>query len=75
MAKRRILIVVHPRSGRPRLEERDGQLHVWVGPAPVDGAANDAVIAAVADHFDLPRTSVRLVAGGRSRQKILELGS
>ncbi len=74
MGKRRVTVVVHPRAGRPRLEERDGTLHVWVSPAPVDGAANDALIAAVADHFNLPRAAVHLVAGKRSRKKIVELG-
>lgn len=40
---------------------------------PVDGAANDVVVAEVARLFDLPQRSVRLVGGAASRTKRLEL--
>jgi len=39
----------------------------------VDGAANAAVLAAVADAFDLRRGAVRLVSGRTARTKVLEL--
>ena len=69
----RLSVVVHPRSTRQRVEERDATLHVWVNAPPVEGAANEAVIAAVADHLRLPRSAVRLVAGSRSRRKVVEV--
>ncbi|TME00988.1 MAG: DUF167 domain-containing protein, partial [Chloroflexi bacterium] len=39
------------------------------------GAANRAVLAAVAGHFDLPVSSVRLRSGARSRTKLVEVDS
>ena len=48
-------------------------LVVAVTARAVDGAANAAVVAAVADAFGLRKRDVTLVAGSRSRSKVLEL--
>jgi len=37
------------------------------------GRANDAVVRLLADRLGVPRTSVRLVTGGRSREKRVEV--
>ena len=59
-----------PRSGRTGLAgSRDGRLLVRVSAPPVEGAANDALIALIADTLAVPRRAVRIVAGERSRQK------
>lgn len=59
-----------PRSGRPGLaESRDGRLLVRVSAPPVGGAANEALIALIAERCAVPKRSVRIVAGQRSRQK------
>jgi uncharacterized protein (TIGR00251 family) len=60
---------VTPRAGRTALSARDGQLVVKLAAAPVDGAANEALIEALADAFRLPRRAVTIVAGQRSRTK------
>jgi uncharacterized protein YggU (UPF0235/DUF167 family) len=39
----------------------------------VDGRANEAVVDALAAAFALPRAAVSIVAGRRSRDKIVEL--
>jgi len=46
---------------------------VKLAAAPVDDAANEALIDVLARAFDLPRRSVRLVSGARSRTKRVEL--
>jgi uncharacterized protein YggU (UPF0235/DUF167 family) len=46
---------------------------VRVAAAPERGKANDAVLALLADTLAVPRSSVTLVAGGGSRDKIVEL--
>lgn len=70
----RLDIRVMPRSPRAGVTEvRDGRLVVRVTAAPVDGAANAAVIAALAAALDFPRRSVRIVAGETSRNKTVEI--
>jgi uncharacterized protein (TIGR00251 family) len=49
------------------------RLSVALAAPPVDGAANAALIETLAEHFDLPRRQVRLIAGERSRRKVVEL--
>ena len=63
-------IRVTPRAGRTAFAgERDGILHVKLAAAPVEGAANDALVALVAGTFRVPRRDVAVVAGERSRTK------
>lgn len=70
----RIDLRVIPRSPRNAVDgPRDGRLVVRVTAPPVDDAANEAVIAAVADALDVPKRSVRLVAGRTSRNKTVEV--
>lgn len=51
----------------------DGALTVRVTEPAVDGRATDATLAAVAAAIGVPRRSVTLVRGGRSRRKLLEI--
>jgi len=51
----------------------DGALVVRVREPASDGRANDAVVRAVADELGLARRAVRIVAGTRSRRKVVEL--
>jgi uncharacterized protein YggU (UPF0235/DUF167 family) len=46
---------------------------VRVGPPPERGKANEAVLALLAEILAVPRSSVVLVSGGGSRDKIIEL--
>jgi len=59
-----------PRAGKTGLAgERDGRLLVRVSAAPVEGAANEALVALFAQLFDRPRRVVRIVSGEKSRSK------
>jgi len=65
-----IPVRVVPRAGRTQLTGvRGGALLVRLAAAPVDGAANDALVRLVADLLDVPRRRVELIAGARSRDK------
>jgi uncharacterized protein (TIGR00251 family) len=68
----RIAVRVQPRRSRDEIVgEREGGIIVRVGAAPVDGKANDAVCKLVARRAGVPRTSVSVVRGQRSRDKQL----
>jgi len=61
---------VTPRSAKPGVGPwRDGVLQVRVSPPPVEGDATGAALAAVAEALHVPRSTVRLVHGKRSRLK------
>ena len=66
---------VRPGSSHPGVGGRygDGQLVVAVAARPVDGAANDAVVAAVAAAFGVRRREVRLLSGATNRSKLLHV--
>jgi uncharacterized protein len=70
----RIAVRVRPGSTRPGVGgEHDGALVVRVSEPAADGKATAAVLAAVAVAFGVGRRSVTLVAGARSRVKILDV--
>jgi len=48
---------------------RDAVLVVRVAAPPVEGAANDALIAFFSSALHVPRRAVRIVSGDRTRQK------
>jgi len=67
-------IRVIPRAPRTAVEPaRDGRIVVRVTAPPVDDAANDAVIALLAETFHVPRRAVRIVAGLTHRNKRVEV--
>jgi uncharacterized protein YggU (UPF0235/DUF167 family) len=51
----------------------NGNLAVRVTAAPVNGAANAALVRLVARALDVPRSRVALVVGASSRRKVLEV--
>ncbi len=59
------------RSGADGLH--DGALRVRLAAPPVEGKANEALIAWVAESLGLPRRAVSLVRGQSSRRKWLAL--
>ncbi len=48
-------------------------LVVRVPERPVDGAANDAVVRLLAEHFGVPRGDVAVVSGHSSRRKRIRI--
>ncbi len=70
----RVEIYVRPNASATHVGGAfDGALTVRVTEAAVDGRATDATLAAVAAAIGVPRRSVTLVRGGRSRRKLLEI--
>ena len=71
----RITVRVRPGASRAAVggSYGDGELVVAVTARPVDGAANRAVVAAVAGAFGVARRAVDVVSGDRSRTKIVSV--
>ncbi len=61
---------VIPRAGRTGVAGTRGDaLLVRLAAAPVDGAANDGLIACLAEVFDRPKRDITIVSGHTSRDK------
>ncbi len=61
---------VIPRAGRTGVAgTRDDALLVRLAAAPVEGAANEALIAFLADLFERPKRDVAILSGQASRDK------
>jgi uncharacterized protein YggU (UPF0235/DUF167 family) len=68
-----ISVRVHPRASRARVLRTDGGLEVWVHAAAAGGAANRAVLEAVAAEFGVSGSAVSLRTGARGRVKLIEI--
>lgn len=49
------------------------ELTVFLRAKPHDGEANDALIKFLAKYFDVPKTSIRITHGQKSRVKTIDL--
>lgn len=65
-------VVVTPNAPRTTADGlHDGQLRVRLHAPPVDGKANDALQAWLAQQLGLPRRAVALLRGDTARRKVL----
>jgi len=69
---------VAPRAGRTTIvglleNGKDVALKIALAAPPVEGKANAALIAYLADVFGIARSRVQVIAGGHSRNKVLHV--
>jgi len=65
---------VQPRASRSEVCGVHGDaLRIRLAAPPVDGAANDALIALLAGELDVPRRAVTIVSGASSRSKLVQV--
>jgi uncharacterized protein len=69
----RINVRVIPRSSKNLIEWEEGALKVHLTAPPVDGAANDALIALLAQCLAVHKRDVQIVRGRTGRSKIVEI--
>jgi uncharacterized protein YggU (UPF0235/DUF167 family) len=63
---------VKPGSSKgPLVEVVDDVLTVYLQQRAVDGQANTALLAVLAKHFDVPKSSLEIVRGFTSRTKVV----
>jgi uncharacterized protein YggU (UPF0235/DUF167 family) len=67
------MVRAHPGASRTVAEWDGAVLHVRIRARAIEGAANRALIQAVADTLGVRRSAVSLVAGERSRNKLFEV--
>lgn len=70
----RFAVRVQPRASRSEVCGVHGEaLRVRLAAPPVDGAANDALVALLADELDVARRAIRIVSGESSRSKTVQV--
>lgn len=68
----RFAVRLTPRAALDQIDGvSDGILRARVGAPAVEGGANNALIRLIAEELGVPKTSVRIVAGASSRQKLV----
>jgi uncharacterized protein (TIGR00251 family) len=74
MATAVVTIRVIPRAGRTAVAGMRGEaVVIRLAAAPLDGAANDTLIAFVAATLGCPRRDIAIVSGEKSRDKRLRI--
>jgi uncharacterized protein YggU (UPF0235/DUF167 family) len=70
----RISVRVKPGTkGATRLEKQEGDSFVaFLHARAHDGEANKALLELISDEFKVPKTSIKIVSGAKSRDKVLE---
>ena len=70
----KIFVKAKPVAKEEKVEKIDeNHFVVAVKEPPKDGRANGAIAKALAEYFEVPQSSLRLVSGFSSRQKVFEL--
>ena len=69
----KITVRVIPRAKINQVEvQPDGVVRVHTTTAPTDGKATNDVIKMLAQHYGVPKTSIKLIRGATSRDKVFE---
>jgi uncharacterized protein len=69
-----LAVKVIPRAGVTKIAgTREGRLLIRLAAAPVDGAANDALVAFLSGILKVTPKHIRVIAGARSRHKLVAI--
>ena len=67
-------IIVKPGSSQEKiLQTGENELTIYLRAKPHDGEANTALIKLLSKHFDIPKTSIKITRGQKSRIKTVEI--
>jgi hypothetical protein len=70
----KIFVKAKPNSKEESIKKlSETSFEICVKEPPVKGQANAAIIVALAKHFGVPLSSVKIISGHTSRQKIVEI--
>ncbi len=70
----KIFIKARPNSKHESIKKlSETNFEICVKEPPIKGRANAAIIMALAKHFKVPFSAVRIISGHTSRQKVVEI--
>ncbi|MBR3248767.1 DUF167 domain-containing protein [Candidatus Saccharibacteria bacterium] len=66
-------VTVKPGSSQEKIVETgDHELTIYLRAKPHDGEANDALVKILSKHFKIPKTTITITHGAKSRLKTIE---
>ena len=68
-----INIRVVPNAKENKIIEESGRLKIYLNSPAQDGRANKALINMLSKHFSVKKSSIRIIKGEKSRDKIIEI--
>ncbi|MFH1611945.1 MAG: DUF167 domain-containing protein [bacterium] len=69
-----IKVKVFPSAGKSEIfKKSEDSFEIWVKEKPIQGRATQAVVKALSDFLKIPRSNIRLIKGGKIRNKIFEV--
>lgn len=68
-----IKIKVKPRAKKNKLEQENEKLKISVKAPPKQGQANEEVIETLSRHYSVPRSSIHILKGHKSQNKIVRI--
>lgn len=69
-----IRVRVIPKAGKNSVERFGDGLKVRLAAPPAGGKANAALVKLLAEHFNLKKSRVTIMAGQKSRDKLVRIG-
>lgn len=67
-------VTVKPGTSQEKIVEiSPDEIVAYLRAKPHDGEANTALVKLLSKHFDIPKTSIKIVRGAKSRNKIIEI--
>lgn len=72
-----LIIKVLPRSSRNEIvgEMADRTLKIKLTAAPVDNAANEALIELLSKHFSVAKSAIKIIKGAKSKNKTVQINN
>ncbi|MBQ1298526.1 DUF167 domain-containing protein [Candidatus Saccharibacteria bacterium] len=68
------VVTVKPGTSQEKiLETAPNELTVYLRAKPHDGEANVSLIKLLSKYLDVPKTSIKIIRGANSRNKIIEI--
>jgi len=69
-----IKVKAYPSAGKKEIiKKEEDSFEIWIKEKPIQGQANRAVISVLVKYLNIDRTKIRLIKGGKTRNKIFEI--
>ena len=67
------IIKVKPGTSQEKIVEKsEGEFIVYLRAKAHDGEANEALVKLLSKHFKVPKTTIKIIRGAKSKNKIIE---